>query len=213
MGAHAAYIYVRGEFYSEARSGICQHGDRGGARGRADRPECLRLGRGTSTSYRPSRRRRLHLRRGDCAARKPRGQEGAAAPQAAVPAASAGSTAARRRSTTSKPWPWRRPSCAGAHRLVRRLRPREQHRHQDVLHFRPREPIPCNVEEEMGIPLKRAHREARRRRARRLGQSQGGHSGRLIGALILPKPRSATTVLMDFDSLRDATTRAWARRP
>ena len=35
--------------------------------------------------YRPSRRRRLYLRRGNRAARKPRGQEGPAAPEAAVP--------------------------------------------------------------------------------------------------------------------------------
>ena len=42
---------------------------------------------------------------------------------------------------------------------------------------------PCNVEEEMGDPAARADRKARRRRARRLGQSAGGHPGRLVGAL------------------------------
>ena len=41
---------------------------------------------------------------------------------------------------------------------------------------------PCNVEEEMGIPLQGADREACRRRARRLGQSAGGHPRRLVGA-------------------------------
>ena len=41
---------------------------------------------------------------------------------------------------------------------------------------------PCNVEEEMGIPLQGADREACRRRARRLGQSAGGDPGRRLGA-------------------------------
>ena len=58
--------------------------DRRGLCGRADRQERLRLRLG----LRPlpaSRRRRLYLRRGDGADREPRGQEGPAAPEAAVP--------------------------------------------------------------------------------------------------------------------------------
>ncbi len=42
---------------------------------------------------------------------------------------------------------------------------------------------PCTVEEEMGVPLARADRSLCRRRARRLGQSAGRHSGRLISAM------------------------------
>ena len=58
-------------------------GDRRGLRGRADRQERLRL-RLRLRCLSASRRRRLYLRRGDGAARKPRGQEGPAAPEAAV---------------------------------------------------------------------------------------------------------------------------------
>ena len=42
---------------------------------------------------------------------------------------------------------------------------------------------PCNVEEEMGIPLRELIDHYARRRARRLGQSACGHSRRLVGAL------------------------------
>ena len=41
---------------------------------------------------------------------------------------------------------------------------------------------PCNVEEEMGIPLRELHRPPLRRRARRLGQPSGGDPGRRLGA-------------------------------
>ena len=51
---------------------------------------------------------------------------------------------------------------------------------------------PCNVEEEMGIPLARADRPLRRRRARRLGQSARRHPRRLVGA-VHPGRASATT--------------------
>ena len=63
---------------------------------------------------RPPRRRRLHLRRRNRAARKPRRQEGPAAPEAAVPGRRRASTAARPRSTTSSRSRSRRPSCAAA---------------------------------------------------------------------------------------------------
>ena len=60
---------------------------------------------------------------------------------------------------------------------------------------------PCNVEEEMGIPLQGAHRAPCRRRARRLGQPAGGDPRRRLGAA---DPGSiCDTVLMDFDSLRE----------
>ena len=53
--------------------------------------------------------------------------------------------------------------------LVRGLRPAQQHRHQDLLHLRPREPA---VHGRGGDehPAQGADREARGRRARRLGQ-------------------------------------------
>ena len=81
MRAHACYIYVRGEFIRERER--LQAADRRGLRGQADRQEQHpRLG---LRLLRPPRRRRLHLRRGDGAAREPGGQEGPAAPEAAVP--------------------------------------------------------------------------------------------------------------------------------
>ena len=41
---------------------------------------------------------------------------------------------------------------------------------------------PCNVEEELGIPLRELIEQLCRRRARRLGQSAGGDPRRLVGA-------------------------------
>ena len=88
--------------------------------------------------YRPSRRRRLYLRRGNRAARKPGGQEGPAAPEAAVPGECRplwlpdhGQQRRDHRGRADDP--------AARRRVVRGLRPAEQHRHQGVLHLRPRE--------------------------------------------------------------------------
>ena len=84
MGVSAAYIYIRGEFFNEAQPPPDR--DRRGLRRRPDRQERLRL----RLRYRrlpASRRRRLYLRRGNRAARKPRRQEGPAAAEAALPGA------------------------------------------------------------------------------------------------------------------------------
>ena len=65
--------------------------------------------------------------------------------------------------------------------MVCRHRPAQQHRHQGVLHFRPCEQaLQCRRGD--GHSAARTDREACRRRARRLGQSAGGHSRRLVGA-------------------------------
>ncbi len=66
--------------------------------------------------------------------------------------------------------------------LVRRPRQAQQHRHQALLHLRPREQ-PCNVEEEMGIPFRELIEKHARRRARRLGQPARRHPGRLVRAV------------------------------
>ena len=85
---------------------------------------------------RPPRRRRLHLRRGDGAARKPGRQEGHAAAEAAVPGQYGPLRLPDHRQQ-------RRDHRAGARhhaprrRLVRRHRPAEQYRHQALLHLRP----------------------------------------------------------------------------
>ena len=110
--------------------------DRPGLRGRTDRQERLRL-RLRLRHVRAPRRRRLHLRRGDRAARKPRRQEGPAAAEAAVPG------------EHGPLWlpdhgEQRRDDRAGArHHAARRgvvflARPAEQHRHQALLHLRSR---------------------------------------------------------------------------
>ena len=81
-------------------------------------------------------------------------------------------------------------------------RPAEQHRHQALLHLRPREK-PCNVEEQMGIPL----RELLERHA---GGVRGGWDNLLAvipGGSSMPLVPAgadqADTLLMDFDGCRD----------
>ena len=66
----------------------------------------------------------------------------------------------------------------------------EQHRHQDLLHLRPREPA-LRGRGRDGHPAADPDRQALRRRARRLGQSAGGDPGRLVGAADA-RSRSAT---------------------
>ncbi len=66
--------------------------------------------------------------------------------------------------------------------LVRRHRQAQQHGHQAVFDFRPRQPaVQCRRGDV--DPLPRADRPPLRRRSRRLGQSSRGHSRRLVGAL------------------------------
>ena len=94
MGARAAYIYIRGEFYNEAvvlQAAI----DEAYAAGLIGKNAC---GSGYDFDVYPaSRRRRLYLRRGNRAARKPGRQEGHAAAEAAVPRRRRACTAARPR--------------------------------------------------------------------------------------------------------------------
>jgi NADH-quinone oxidoreductase subunit F len=81
MGAHACYIYIRGEYVREKESlqrAVDEAYDAGCW------AERLRLGLGLRP-LRPSRGGRLYLRRGDGASGKPRGQEGDAAHEAAFP--------------------------------------------------------------------------------------------------------------------------------
>ena len=76
------YIYIRGEFYNEAR--VLQAAiDEAYEAGLIGKNAC---GSGWDFDlYRASRRGRLYLRRGNRAAGKPRRQEGNAAAEAAVP--------------------------------------------------------------------------------------------------------------------------------
>ena len=161
------------------RSADPDRGDQGGLRRRPARQERLRLGLGLRP-LRPSRRRRLYLRRGDRAARKPRGQEGHAAAEAAVPGRLGplrlpvdGEQRRIDRRRADHPAPRRR--------LVRRHRPAQQHRHQALLHLRAREQAVQRRGGD-GHPAARADRPPLRRRARRLGQPSGGDPGRRLGA-------------------------------
>ena len=149
MRAHTCYIYVRGEFIRERerlQAAVDEAYD-----GQADRQgQHPRLG---LRLRRPPRRRRLHLRRGDGAARKPRGQEGPAAPEAAVPGQHRPLRRADHGQQRRDRSPWSPTSCAAA-------------RPGSPASASPTTPAPscsrspatssspCVVEEEMGIPLR-----------------------------------------------------------
>ena len=108
---HRLHLYPR---RIRARARAPAGGDRPGLRRQADRQEQRpRLG---FRPLSPPRRRRLYLRRGDRAARKPGRQEGPAAAQAAVPGQCRASTAARPPSTMSRPSRRCPTSCGAARR-------------------------------------------------------------------------------------------------
>ena len=120
------------------------------------------------------------------------------------------STAGRPRSTTSRPSRSVPTILRRGAGLVRRPRPAEQRRHQDLLvsgHVNK----PVQLRGRRWASRSRADRAACRRRARRLGQAAGGDPRRLVGAAAA-RSRSATTVLMDFDALREAQSRPRHRR-
>ena len=133
MRARAGYIYIRGEFIRETETleaAVAEAYDAGLLGKNACRVG-LRL-----RPVRPPRRRRLHLRRRDGDAREPRGQEGPAAPEAAVPGRRRplrlpdhGQQCREHRGRADHPAPRRG--------LVRELRPREQRGHQAVPDLRP----------------------------------------------------------------------------
>ena len=135
MGAHACYIYIRGEFYNEAQR-LQAAIDEAYAAGLIGKNAC-----GSGYDF------DLYLHRGAgayiCgeetgAAREPRGQEGPAAAEAALPGRGRalrlpddGQQCRDDRGRADDP--------AARRRVVRRDRPAEEHRHQDLLHLRPRE--------------------------------------------------------------------------
>ena len=149
MRAHTCYIYVRGEFIRERER--LRGGRRRGLRGQADRQEQHpRLG---LRLLRPPRRRRLHLRRGDGAAGKPRGQEGPAAPEAAVPGQRRPLRRADHRQQRRSRSRWRRTSCAAARPGSPALG-KPNNTGTKLFQISGHVEQPCVVEEEMGIPLR-----------------------------------------------------------
>ena len=81
--ANRSFIYIRGEYAAAGRHP--RGGDRRGARRRATSASGSSAPSTRSTLVAAPRRRRLHLRRGDRAARLARGQARQPAPEAAVP--------------------------------------------------------------------------------------------------------------------------------
>ena len=135
MGATDCYIYIRGEYVREAEvlqaaideayvAGLV--GKDACGSGYDYEIYCIAVPARTSAAKRPGCWRASKARWASRASsrRSPR---------------RSGFAAARPRSATSRRSPSSRPSCVGR-RLVRELRPTEQHRHQDLPHLGPREP-------------------------------------------------------------------------
>ena len=167
IGAHVAYVYVRGEYVLGIRR--LGGGDRRGPRQGLSRQEHPRVGLRLRHAH-PLRCRRLHLRRGNRDARLAGGQAGAAAAEAPVPGG---------RRALRQPHRHQQRRDAGlraAHRaarpgLVRRHRSREEPRPQALLPERPR-PEARALRAADGHPAARAGREARRRAAARAARSR-----------------------------------------
>ncbi len=145
----AAYIYVRGEFYNEAAS-LQRAIDEAYEAGCSE--ECLRIGLGISmftcivapAPISVARKRRL--------LESLEGKKGQPSLKPPFPAMSA-CMVARRRSTTSKASPWRRQSCAAVPDWFAGFG-RERNHGTKVFCISGHVNNPCNVEEDMGIPLK-----------------------------------------------------------
>ena len=186
MGAHAAYIYIRGEYIAE-RHALQRAVDE------AYEATLDRQGQRPRLSVRSLRapwRGRLYLRRGDGASREPRGQEGHAAAEAAFPGQYGPlrlpDDGQQRRIDRG-----RRHDPAPRRRLVCGHRPAEQHRHQALLRLGPREQAVQRRRGD-GPHLPRADRAPLRRHPRRLGQPPGRDPGRLVGAVRSRRRRSST---------------------
>ncbi len=184
MRAHACYTYVRGEFIRERERLEAAV---------AEAYEAKLIGKNNIHGwdfdfYRPPRRRRLHLRRGDRAAGEPGGQEGPAAPEAAVPGQHRPLRRAdHRQQRRIDRGNGRHP--APRRDLVLRYRQAQQHRHQAVPDLRPRREAVRGRGGD-GHPAARAAGAARGRRARRLEQPAGRDPWRLVDAAAC-RPTSA----------------------
>ena len=198
----AAYIYMRGEFYNEARQPAGR--DRRGLRRRPDRQERLRLRLGLRHLSRiaapapiSAARRRRCWRASKARRAMPRLKPPFPAAVGLYGCPDHGQQC-RDRS------PWRRPSCAAARPGVARLG-RPNNTGTKVFCISGHVNKPCNVEEEMGIPL----RELIDKHA---GGVRGGWDNLLAvipgGASVPLLPKSiCDTVLMDFDSLQRSEVR------
>ena len=193
MRAHACYIYVRGEFIREREQ----------LQAAIDEAYAAKLiGKDNVHGwdfdlYRPPRRRRLHLRRGDRDAREPGGQEGQPRLKPPFPAKVGlyGAPDHRQQRRIDRRGAGHPAPRSG---LVRRPRQAQQHRHQAVPDLRPREK-PCVVEEEMGIPLRELIESI-------AGGVRGGWDNLLAvipggSSVPLHAGRAVQRLTMDFDAL------------
>ena len=196
MGAVAAYIYVRGEFIRE-REALQRAIDEAyeAAPDRQEQHQRLRF-----RDLRAPRRRRLYLRRGDGAARKPRGQEGPAAAEAAIPGQCRPLWLPDHRQQCRVRSRWRRPSCAAARPGSRRFG-RPNNVGTKLFCISGHVNNPCTVEDAMSIPFRELIET-------HCGGIRGGWDNLLAvipgGASVpLVPAEQIIDAPMDFDALRD----------
>ena len=191
VGANKAFIFIRGEYALPGRH------PRGGARRRRRRRTLI----GDARPLGPPRRRRLHLRRGDRAARRARGQARQPAPEAAVPGGAGPLPRAdadqQRRDADERP-----DHPADGRRGVREDRHRALDRHQGRLRLGLRA-APGQLRDRARHPVARADLRPRRRAADE-GRSikfwfPGGSS-----APVLPGTDEYLDLPYDFESMAKA---------
>ena len=182
----------------------CLRALRGGARARRTPRAFIGediLGSGFSLPpVQPPRLRRVHLRRGNRAARVARGQEGAAALQAAVPGELRPVRQADRRSTTPRPSPpCRGSSTTAATRFLALGRPNNGG--TKIFSVTGDVARPGNYEVRLGTPFAKLLEMAGGMRAR--AQAQGGASPAARRCRCCPA-RIMMTTDMDYDSIAKA---------
>ena len=162
IGANKAFIFIRGEYDLPGRRS---------SRRRSPRPRRRTL-IGDARPVGPPRRRRLHLRRGDRAARRARGQARQPAPEAAVPGRPGplpGPDADQQRRDADE-----RPAHpADGRRGVRQDRHGALDRHEGRLRLGLRA-APGQLRDRARRPVARDHLRPRRRAAARAARSSSG---------------------------------------
>ena len=195
MNATVGYNYIRGEFLGEPVPRF-EAALRRGLRGGPARQEHPGLGHRLRSAY-LRRRRRLHLRRGDRAARFARGQDRQAALQAAVP----GGLRALRHAHHDQQHAELRLGAdhpAQGRAVVRGPRAEELRRHGDLLGLRPRQPA-GQLRGAAGHPVRRPAGDGRRGVAR--PHAQGGDSRAAPRCRWCPGEIMLKTN-MDYDSVK-----------
>ena len=202
-----AFIFIRGEYELPGRRARRRASPR--RQGRLPRRAHPRL-RPHARPGRPPRRRRLHLRRGDRAARRARGQARQPAPEAAVPGHPGplpGPDADQQRRDADER---RRSSCGWAARSTRRSAPRRS-TGTKVVSVSGCVQRPGNYEIELGIAVARDHLRPRRRPARGPhDQVPGSPAAR--SSPVLPGTDEYLDLPYDFDSMAEGRLDARLRR-